>query len=226
MPFKEEANVGRLQVAYRETITRPAQAQGKYIEQSGGRDLYGDIWLKVEPNAKGKGFSFVDDIEGERVPKEHIKSVEYSARKTLENGILAGFPMVDIKVTFYDGSYRDVGSSEMAFKMAGSLGVKAAVRKAAPILLEPVMLVEVSTPLEFYKEVLSDLNRRWGTILGMESRGESAVVRADVPQAEILGYVNTLRSTTSGRASSKEEFAHYDPVPVNIAQEIIARARE
>ncbi len=222
--FKVEANVGRPQVAYRETITRDAQAEGKYVRQTGGHGQYGDVWLRVSPNERGKGIEFINAIVGGSVPREYIKPVENGVRETLENGIVAGFQMIDVKVTLFDGSYHEVDSSEAAFKMAGSLGIREAVRKAAPILLEPVMLVEVTTSEEFYGDVIGDLNRRRGTILGMESRGTMYVVRGHVPLAEMFGYVNDLRSMTSGRASYSMEFAHYDPVPKSIAEEIVAKA--
>ncbi|GAC1464462.1 MAG: elongation factor G [Ktedonobacteraceae bacterium] len=222
--FKVEANVGRPQVAYRETITKPAQAQGKHVRQTGGHGQYGDVWIKVEPNERGKGFEFVNAIVGGVVPKEYIKPVENGIRETLENGIIAGFPMIDVKATLYDGSYHDVDSNEMAFKTAGSLAIKEATRKAGAILLEPVMLVEVTTSEEFYGGVIGDLNGRRGTILGMESRGVQHVVRAYVPLSEMFGYVNDLRSMTSGRANYSMEFDHYDPVPRNIADEISAKA--
>ncbi len=221
--FKVDANVGRPQVSYRETITRAAQAQGKHVRQTGGHGQYGDVWLKVEPNERGKGFEFVNGIVGGVVPKEYIKPVENGVRETLENGIIAGFPMIDVKVTLYDGSYHDVDSSEMAFKTAGSIGIKNAVGKAAPILLEPIMKVEVTTSEEFYGDVIGDLNRRRGSIQGMENRGTMCVVRGLVPLAEMFGYVNDLRSMTSGRASYAMEFAHYDPVPRNVAEEIVAK---
>jgi elongation factor G len=222
--FKVEANVGRPQVAYRETITREAQAQGKHVRQSGGHGQYGDVWLRVAPNERGKGFEFTNAIVGGSVPKEYIKPVENGVKETLDNGIIAGYPMIDVKVTLYDGSYHEVDSNEMAFKTAGSIAIKEAARKAAPILLEPVMLVEVTTSEEFYGDVIGDLNRRRGTILGMESRGTQHVVRAHVPLAEMFGYVNDLRSMTSGRANYSMEFAHYNPVPKHIADEIMAKA--
>lgn len=222
--FKVEANVGRPQVAYRETITKEASAQGKHVRQTGGSGQYGDVWIKVEPNERGKGFEFVNAIVGGSVPKEYIKPVENGIREALEKGIIAGYPMIDVKATLYDGSYHEVDSSEMAFKIAGSLGVKAATQKAGPILLEPVMLVEVTTSEEYYGDVIGDLNRRRGTILGMENRGTMAVVKGHVPMAEMFGYVNDLRSMTSGRASYSMEFAHYEPVPRNIAETIIAKA--
>jgi elongation factor G len=222
--FKVEANVGRPQVAYRETITRETTAQGKHVRQTGGHGQYGDVWIRVAPNERGKGFEFVNAIVGGVIPKEYIKPVENGIRETLDNGIVAGYPMIDVKVTLYDGSYHDVDSNEMAFKTAGSLAIKEAVRKAGPILLEPVMLVEVTTSEEFYGDVIGDINRRRGTILGMESRGTMHVVRGYVPLAEMFGYVNDLRSMTSGRANYSMEFAHYDPVPKNLADEIIAKA--
>jgi len=222
--FKVEANIGRPQVAYRETITREAHAQGKHVRQTGGNGQYGDVWVRVEPNERGKGFEFTNAIIGGAVPKEYIRPVENGVREALERGILAGYPMIDVRVTLYDGSYHEVDSSEMAFKIAGSLAVKAAVNRATPILLEPMMLVEVTTSDEYYGDVIGDLNRRRGTILGMENRGSMAVVRGHVPLAEMFGYVNDLRSVTSGRASYSMEFARYDPVPRTIAETIIARA--
>src|SRR5579859_138284 len=222
--FKVEANVGRPQVAYRETINREAQAKGKHVRKNGGHGQYGNVWIKVTPNERGKGFEFVNGIVGGVIPKEYIKPVENGIREALDKGIIAGYPMIDVKATIYDGSYHDVDSSEMAFKIAGSLGVKAAVNKAAPIILEPIMLVEVTTSDEYYGDVIGDLNRRRGTILGMENRGATAVVRAHVPLAEMFGYVNDLRSMTSGRASYSMEFAHYDPVPRNVAETIVAKS--
>lgn len=222
--FKVEANVGRPQVAYRETITREAQAQGKHVRQTGGHGQYGDVWIRVKPNERGKGFEFINAIVGGTVPKEYIKPVENGIRETLENGIMAGYPMIDVIATLYDGSYHEVDSNEMAFKTAGSLAIKEAARKAAPIILEPVMLVEVTTSEEFYGDVIGDLNRRRGTIMGMDNRGTMVVVRAHVPLSEMFGYVNELRSMTSGRANYSMEFSHYDPVPKNIAETIVAKA--
>ncbi|MBO0781183.1 MAG: elongation factor G [Ktedonobacteraceae bacterium] len=222
--FKVEANVGRPQVAYRETITKIAQAQGKHVRQTGGSGQYGDVWIRVEPNERGKGFEFVNAIVGGVVPREYIKPTEAGIKEALDNGIIAGYPMVDVKATLYDGSYHEVDSNEMAFKTAGSLAIKAAVRKAEPIILEPIMLVEVNCSEEHYGDVIGDINRRRGTILGMESRGAMHVVRGHVPMAEMFGYVNDLRSMTSGRAQHSMEFAHYAPVPRNIAEEIIAKS--
>ncbi|HEV2579215.1 MAG TPA: elongation factor G [Ktedonobacteraceae bacterium] len=222
--FKVEANVGRPQVAYRETITKDAQAQGKHVRQTGGHGQYGDVWIRVTPNERGKGFEFVNAIVGGSVPKEYIKPVENGIRETLENGILAGYPMIDVKVTLFDGSYHEVDSNEMAFKTAGSLAIKEAVRKAGPILLEPIMLVEITTSEEFYGDVIGDLNRRRGSIMGMDNRGTMVVVRGHVPLSEMFGYVNDLRSMTSGRANYSMEFSHYDPVPKGIGETIIAKA--
>ncbi|MBO0792042.1 MAG: elongation factor G, partial [Ktedonobacteraceae bacterium] len=222
--FKVEANVGRPQVAYRETITKIAQAQGKHVRQTGGSGQYGDVWIRVEPNERGKGFEFVNAIVGGVVPREYIKPTEAGIKEALDNGIIAGYPMVDVKATLYDGSYHEVDSNEMAFKTAGSLAIKAAVRKAEPVILEPIMLVEVNCSEEHYGDVIGDINRRRGTILGMESRGAMHVVRGHVPMAEMFGYVNDLRSMTSGRAQHSMEFAHYAPVPRNIAEEIIAKS--
>ncbi len=222
--FKVEANVGRPQVAYRETITREAQAEGKHVRQTGGHGQYGDVYIRVKPNERGKGFEFINAIVGGTVPKEYIRPTENGIRETLENGIIAGYPMIDVVATLYDGSYHEVDSNEMAFKTAGSLAIKEAARKAAPIILEPVMLVEVTTSEEFYGDVIGDLNRRRGTIMGMDNRGTMVVVRAHVPLSEMFGYVNELRSMTSGRANYSMEFSHYDPVPKNIAETIVAKA--
>jgi elongation factor G len=221
--FKVEANVGRPQVAFKETITSTAQAEGRFIRQSGGRGQYGDVWLKVEPLERSKGFEFVNGIIGGVVPREYIKPTEEGVREAMENGVLAGYPMVDLRVTLFDGSYHDVDSSEMAFKTAGSMGFKEAARKAHPVLLEPVELVEVVTSPDFYGDVLGDLNRRRGQVMGMEERGTSQVIRAHVPLAEMFGYVNDLRSMTSGRASYSMEFSHYAEVPKNLAEEIVRK---
>ncbi|HLV99906.1 MAG TPA: elongation factor G [Ktedonobacterales bacterium] len=221
--FKVEANVGRPQVAFKETITSNAQAEGRFVRQTGGRGQYGDVWLKVEPMERGKGFEFVNGIIGGVVPREYIKPTEEGVREAMENGVLAGYPMVDVKVTLFDGSYHDVDSSEMAFKTAGSMGFKEAARKAHPVLLEPVELVEVVTSPDFYGDVLGDLNRRRGQVMAMEERGTSQVIRAHVPLAEMFGYVNDLRSMTSGRASYSMEFSHYAEVPKTLSEEIIRK---
>jgi elongation factor G len=222
--YKVEANVGRPQVAYRETINGTAQAEGRYVRQTGGKGQYGDVYIRVEPQERGKGVEFVNGIVGGSVPREFIRPTEDGVRERLESGIVAGFPLTDIKVTLYDGSYHEVDSSEMAFKMAGSMGVAAAAQKANPVLLEPVMLVEVTTSPDFFGDVMGDLNRRRGMIQGSEERGGSQIIRAHVPLAEMFGYVNELRSMTSGRASYSMEFAHYAEVPRNIADEIKAKS--
>ncbi len=222
--YKVEANVGRPQVAYRETITNKAQAEGRYVRQTGGKGQYGDVWIRVEPLERGKGVEFVNGIVGGSVPREFVRPTEDGVRERLESGVVAGYPLTDVKVTLYDGSYHEVDSSEMAFKMAGSMGVAAAAQKASPVLLEPVMLVEVTTSPDFFGDVMGDLNRRRGMIQGSEERGGSQIIRAHVPLAEMFGYVNELRSMTSGRASYSMEFAHYAEVPRNIADEIKAKS--
>jgi elongation factor G len=222
--YKVEANVGRPQVAYRETITKTAQAEGRFVRQSGGRGQFGDVWIRVEPLERGKGFEFVNGIVGGVVPREYIKPTEEGIRETLENGVIAGYPMVDVRATLYDGSYHEVDSSEMAFKTAGSMGFRAACEKAGPIILEPIMGVEVTTSPDFYGDVLGDLNRRRGRVTGSEMRGGSQILRAHVPLAEMFGYVNELRSMTSGRASYSMQFDHYEETPKSIAEEIKAKS--
>ncbi len=222
--FKVEANVGRPQVAYRETITKTAQAEGRFVRQSGGRGQFGDVYIRVEPLERGKGFEFVNGVVGGSVPKEYIKPTEEGIRETLETGIIAGYPVVDVRATLYDGSYHEVDSSEMAFKTAGSMGFRAACEKAGPIILEPIMGVEVTTSPDFYGDVLGDLNRRRGRVTGSEMRGGSQILRAHVPLAEMFGYVNELRSMTSGRASYSMQFDHYEEPPKSIAEEIKAKS--
>ena len=221
--FRVEANVGKPQVAYRETIRQPAEAQGRYVRQTGGRGQYGDVYLEVEPNEPGKGFEFENKIVGGAIPREYIPAIEKGIREALETGVLAGYPMVDIKVRLTDGSYHEVDSSEMAFKIAASLGFKEACRKAKPALLEPVMDVEVVTPEEYMGAVVGDLNSRRGRIVSMEARGTSQVIRANVPLGQMFGYVTDLRSMTQGRATSTMQFARYEEVPVAIAEEIMAK---
>ncbi len=221
--FKVEANVGRPQVAFKETVTSQAQAEGRFVRQTGGHGQYGDVWLRVEPLERGKGFEFVNAIVGGAVPREYIRPTEDGVREAMESGVLAGYPMIDVRVTLFDGSYHEVDSSEMAFKTAGSIGFKEAARKAHPVLLEPVMQVEVVTSPDFYGDVLGDLNRRRGHVTGMDERGGSQVIRANVPLAEMFGYVNDLRSMTSGRASYSMEFSHYAEVPKSLADEIMRK---
>jgi elongation factor G len=219
--FGVEANVGAPQVAYRETIKKAAEAEGKFIKQTGGRGQYGHVWLRVEPNGPGKGFEFVDAIKGGVVPREYIPAVQKGLEDTLPNGVLAGFPIVDVKVTLFDGSYHEVDSSENAFKMAASIGFKEALKKANPTLLEPMMAVEVETPEEFMGNVMGDLSSRRGIVQGMEDRPGFKVVRAEVPLAEMFGYSTTLRSLTQGRATYTMEFKHYAEAPRNVAEAII-----
>ncbi len=222
--FKVEANVGRPQVAYRETIRKTVEQEGKFVRQSGGRGQYGHVWLRLEPMEAGAGFEFVNGIVGGVVPKEYIPAVGKGVQEQLQNGVIAGFPLVDVKVTLFDGSYHDVDSSEMAFKIAGSMGVKEGVRKADPALLEPVMKVEVVTPEDFVGSVNGDLNRRRGIVLGMEDSQSGKIVRAEVPLAEMFGYATDLRSATQGRASYTMEFCKYNEAPANIALAVIKKA--
>jgi elongation factor G len=221
--FGVEANVGKPQVAYREAIKKPVQVEGKFIKQSGGRGQYGHVWLKMEPQEAGKGFEFVDAIKGGTVPREYIPAVEKGLRETLPNGVLAGFPVVDVKVTLFDGSYHDVDSNENAFKMAASMAFKDGMRQANPILLEPMMAVEVETPEDFMGNVVGDLSGRRGMIQGMEDVVGVKVIKAEVPLSEMFGYSTTLRSLSQGRATYTMEFKHYTQAPKNIADGIINR---
>jgi elongation factor G len=220
---KVEANVGEPKVAFRETIRKTAEAEGKYIRQTGGSGNYGHVKIRLEPNEPGKGFEFVDEIRGGVVPKEYIKPTEQGIREALHNGILAGYEMVDFKAVLYDGSYHDVDSNEMAFKIAGSMAYKEAARKASPVLLEPVMAVEVTVPEEHMGTIIGDINSRRGRIEGMEHSGGSQVIKAMVPLKEMFGYVNDIRSSTQGRASYSMQFARYEEAPRMISEEIIGR---
>lgn len=222
--FKVEANVGKPQVAYKETIKMSAEAQGKYIKQSGGKGQYGDCWLKVEPKEQGAGYEFEDDTKGGSIPKEFIPAVEKGVKSSLTRGIQAGYPVVDIKVTVYDGSYHEVDSSEMAFKMAGSMAFQAACKKAQPIIMEPIMKVEVTTPEAYMGDVIGDLNSKRGQIQEMFDRGQIKVIKAIVPLASMFGYATTLRSISQGRANYSMEFGQYSEVPRNVADTIIAGA--
>jgi elongation factor G len=221
--FKVEANVGKPQVAYRETVRRKAEAQGRYVRQTGGRGQYGDVYLEVEPNEAGKGFEFENEIIGGSIPREYIPAVEKGIREALDTGVLAGYPIVDVKVRLTDGSYHEVDSSEMAFKIAASMGFKEACRKAKPVLLEPVMDVEVVTPEEYMGAIVGDLNSRRGRIVSMEARGSSQVIRATVPLGQMFGYATEMRSMTQGRATYTMQFARYEEVPPGIADEIMAK---
>ena len=221
--FRVDANVGKPQVAYRETIRKPAAAQGRYVRQTGGRGQYGDVHLEVEPAAPGEGVSFENEIIGGTIPREFIPAIEKGVREALETGVLAGYPVVDVRVRLVDGSYHEVDSSEMAFKIAASMAFKEAARRAKTVLLEPVMDVEVVTPEEYMGAVVGDLNSRRGRIVAMEARGSSQVIRANVPLGQMFGYVTDLRSMTQGRATSTMQFARYEEVPAAIADEIMAK---
>lgn len=219
--FSVEANVGAPQVAYREAIKKSVEIEGKFVKQSGGRGQYGHVWLKMEPNEAGKGFEFIDEIKGGAVPREYIPAVEKGLLETIPSGVLAGYPVVDVKVTLFDGSYHDVDSNENAFKMAASIAFKDGMRKASPVLLEPMMAVEVETPEDFMGNVVGDLSSRRGIIQGMEDVPGLKVVRAEVPLAEMFGYSTVLRSATQGRATYTMEFKHYSEAPKNVADAII-----
>jgi elongation factor G len=221
--FNVGANVGKPQVAYKETVRKPVEQQGKFIRQTGGRGQYGDVWIKLEPQPAGAGFEFVDAVKGGSIPREYIPAVEKGVKEATENGALAGYPMVDVKVTLFDGSYHDVDSSEIAFKIAGSMAFKEAARKASPVLLEPIMSVEVVVPEEFMGDVIGDLNSRRGKVLGMDTRPAAQAIDARVPLAQMFGYSTDLRSMTQGRATYTMQFSHYEPVPANVAEGIIAK---
>jgi elongation factor G len=221
--FNVGANVGKPQVAYKETIRKAVEQQGRFIRQTGGRGQYGDVWIKLEPQTPGTGFEFVDAIRGGAIPREYIPAVEKGVREATENGALAGYPVVDVKVTLFDGSYHDVDSSEIAFKIAGSMAFKQAARKANPVLLEPIMSVEVVVPEEFMGDVIGDISSRRGKVLGMDTRPAAQAIDARVPLAEMFGYATDLRSMTQGRATYTMQFSHYEPVPAAVAEGIIAK---
>jgi len=223
--FKVDANVGKPQVAYRETITKKVKSEGKFVRQSGGRGQFGHVWLEIEPQEAGKGYEFVDAIKGGVVPREYIPAVDKGIKEALDSGVMAGFPVVDIKVTLIDGSYHEVDSSEMAFKIAGSMGFKEGCQKASPIILEPIMSVEVVVPEDYMGDVIGDLNSRRGRIMGMEGRAGAQVVTAMVPLAQMFGYSTDLRSATQGRATYSMTFDHYEPVPKSVAEEIVAKVK-
>lgn len=223
--FKVEANVGKPQVAYRETITKKVKVEGKFVRQSGGRGQYGHVWLEIEPQEPGKGYEFVDAIKGGVVPREYIPAVDKGIKEALDTGVLAGYPVVDVKVSLIDGSYHEVDSSEMAFKIAGSMGFKEGCSKASPALLEPIMSVEVVVPDEYMGDVIGDLNSRRGRIMGMESRAGAQVVNSMVPLAQMFGYATDVRSATQGRATYSMTFDHYEQVPKSVAEEIVAKVK-
>ena len=219
--FSVECNVGNPQVAYRETIRSTVEVEGKFVRQSGGKGQYGHVWLKMEPNEAGKGFEFIDMIKGGTVPREFIPAVEKGLRETIPSGVLAGFPVVDAKVTLFDGSYHDVDSNENAFKMAASMAFKDGMRKASPIILEPMMSVEIETPEDYMGDVMGDLSSRRGIIQGMEDNSTGKIIRAEVPLAEMFGYSTTVRSLSQGRATYSMEFKHYTEAPRNVAEAIM-----
>ncbi|RDY68056.1 elongation factor G [Halobacillus trueperi] len=221
--FKVEANIGAPQVAYRETFRGSAQVEGKFVRQSGGRGQFGHVWVEFEPNEEGAGFEFVNKIVGGVVPREYIPSVEQGIKESMENGVLAGYPMVDIKATLYDGSYHDVDSNEMAFKVAASMALKEAKNKCKPVLLEPMMKVEVVIPEEYMGDIMGDVTSRRGRVEGMETRGNAQVVKAFVPLSEMFGYATALRSNTQGRGTYTMHFDHYEEVPKSISEEIIKK---
>ena len=223
--FKVDANVGKPQVAYRETISKKVKAEGKFVRQSGGRGQFGHVWLEIEPQEPGKGYEFVDAIKGGVVPREYIPAVDKGIKEALDSGVLAGYPVVDIKVTLIDGSYHEVDSSEMAFKIAGSMGFKEGCHKASPVILEPIMSVEVVVPEDYMGDVIGDLNSRRGRIMGMEGRSGAQVVTSMVPLAQMFGYSTDLRSATQGRATYSMTFDHYEPVPKSVAEEIVAKVK-
>jgi elongation factor G len=221
--FKVEANVGKPMVAYRETVRGKVNQEGKFVRQSGGRGQYGHVWITLEPAEAGKGFIFVNGIVGGAVPREYIPAIEKGIREATESGVLAGYPVVDVKATLFDGSYHDVDSNEMAFKIAGSMAFKDAMSNAHPVILEPIMKVEVVTPEDYYGDIVGDLNRRRGQITGMEDTVSGKVVTADVPLAEMFQYSTSMRSMSQGRATYTMEFAKYMEVPSNVATVITNR---
>lgn len=223
--FKVSANVGKPQVAYKETIRTASKAEGKFIKQTGGRGQYGHVFVELEPLGLGKGFEFVNAIVGGAIPREYISAVEKGIREAADRGILAGYPIVDIKAKLYDGSYHEVDSSEMAFKIAGSIGFREAVKKAKPVLLEPIMSVETVTPEEFLGDVIGDINSRRGKVQNIERRGNAQVIRAQAPLSEMFGYATDLRSMTQGRATYTMQFLHYEEVPKGVSEEIVAKVR-
>ncbi len=223
--FKVDANVGKPQVAYRETITKKVEAEGKFVKQSGGRGKYGHVMLEISPNEPGKGFEFENAIVGGAVPKEYITPVANGVKEAMRNGVLAGYPVVDVKVKLYDGSYHEVDSDEVSFKVAGAMAFKDGARKAKPVILEPLMSVEVTTPEEYLGDVMGDLNSRRGKIEGFEPRKDAQVIKAIVPLAEMFGYATTIRSMTQGRAIYSMQFAHYSAVPKSVAEEIIEKTQ-
>jgi elongation factor G len=221
--FKVEANVGAPQVAYRETIRAAVESEGKFVRQSGGRGQYGHCWLRIEPQEAGKGYEFVNGIVGGVIPKEYVPAIDKGIQEAMKNGVIAGYPVVDVKVTVFDGSYHDVDSNEMAFKIAGSMGFKEGVQKANPVILEPIMAVEVETPEDYMGDVMGDLNRRRGIILGMDDNAGVKILKAEVPLAEMFQYSTTLRSMSQGRATYSMEFKKYQDAPTHVASALMKK---
>jgi len=219
--FRIEANVGKPQVAYKESIKKKVTQEGKFVRQSGGRGQFGHVWIDVEPNEPGKGYEFINDIVGGTVPKEYIQPVSAGIQEAMKTGVLAGYPVEDIKVRLFDGSYHEVDSNEMAFKIAGSMAFKEACRKATPVLLEPIMDVEVITPEDYMGDVMGDLSSRRGKIEGMVSRNDAQIIKAAVPLSDMFGYATTLRSMTQGRAIYSMQFARYEDAPRSVQEQII-----
>ncbi len=224
--FKVDASVGKPQVAYKETVKENAEAEGKYIKQSGGRGQYGHVWLRIEPKDRGQGFEFINEIKGGVIPQEYIPAVEKGVKEAMDKGVVAGYPLVDVSAALYDGSYHEVDSSEIAFKMAGSMAFQAACKKAKPILLEPIMKLEVTVPEEFFGDTIGDLSSRRGKIEDTKDRFNIKIIEAKIPLAEMFGYATALRSMTEGRGTFTMEFDHYAEVPQNIAQEIVEGKRK
>ena len=222
--FGVEASVGAPQVAYRETIRKTVEQEGKFVRQSGGRGQYGHVWLRLESREPGSGYEFVNEIVGGVVPREYISAVDKGIREQMENGVIAGYPVVDVRVALFDGSYHEVDSSEMAFKIAGSMGFKEGAAKANPVILEPIMKVEVVTPEEYMGDVMGDLNRRRGIVQGMEDVPAGKTIKAEVPLAEMFGYATDLRSATQGRATYSMEFGRYAEAPAGIAEAVMKKA--
>jgi elongation factor G len=223
--FTVGVTVGRPQVAYKETITATVESEGRFIRQSGGHGQFGHVWLKIEPAAKEEGFRFVNQIRGGSIPREYIPAVEAGAKEAMESGVLAGYPVVDVKVTLFDGSYHEVDSSEMAFKMAASMAVKAGMRKAGAIMLEPIMELEIVTPSQFMGDVIGDLNARRGRVEGIETHGETCVIRSFVPLSDTFGYATSLRSMSQGRATYSLQFHHYQALPANMIDQVTGKVK-
>jgi elongation factor G len=224
--FGVEVDLKAPKVPYRETITGKADAQGRLKKQSGGRGQFGDTWIRIEPLPRGKGFEFSDEIKGGAIPRQYIPSVEKGVRAALDKGFLAGYPMVDVRVALYDGSYHDVDSSDLAFQIAGSLGVQNAIEKAKPAMLEPIMIVEVIVPEEYVGDITGDMNRRRGRLLNVDAKGHNQIIKASVPMSEMLSYAPDLRSMTSGRGTFHMEFSHYEILPPHLADKIIQEAKQ